>query len=245
MDDDKLHNLEDAWLTILPQLELLCKRIGGNDNRGDEIFQRACIRVVRGLPSFRGESSLMTWASTIARHERDRLFAQEIAEKRRRMPLDADALAEVSGRATNDGIRFHKAAMLVQAARMAASSGELSAFEARVVLARLNSPTLTWREIGATLSTSAEACAQAHCRAILALRVYVFTQRPELLGGMQAIEEGFARAKTNTSNPMTPEEQLAFSQIVVKRAVYTRRGWREALRSACLKVSRQLEFSDD
>ena len=80
----------------------------------------------------------------------------------------------------------------------------MSQVEARVVLARLDYPEATWKDIGTMLSLSADACAHAHCRGVLALRVYVFTHRPDLIGGMQIIEAAFRRAEADTDESMTP-----------------------------------------
>lgn len=243
---DERQTLEIAWINILPQLAILCRRIGGNDHRGDEIFQRASVRIIRSLAGYRGESSLMTWASTIAHHERDRLFAQEIAERRKRASFGAEAVTELEARPTADGVRLRKAEILASAVRTASNCGELSKNEASVILARIDYPAATWKDIGAMLYMTAEACAQAHCRGIVTLRVYVFTHRPDVFGGTQAIEDAFARAETDKDDPMTTAEHMAFEQVVVKRATgYSRRGWRESLRSACLKVSRKLEMDDD
>jgi DNA-directed RNA polymerase specialized sigma24 family protein len=247
MNENELRPMGNAWEAILPQLARLCRRIGGDDDRGNEIFQRASVRIIRNLDKYRGEASLMTWASVIAHRERDRLFAQQFAESRRRLSVGAEALPElVEARPAAGEVRLRRAELLASAARAAAISGELNKVEARVILARLDSPDATWQKIGTSLSMSAAACAQAHCRGIVALRVYVFTHRPDLLGGMQAVATAFASAKADIDNPMTPDERMAFSQVVLMRTRgYSRRGWREALRSACWKVSRKLEMDDE
>lgn len=238
-----MSELKRALQDIMPQLALLCRRMGGNADRGDEILQRTYVRALANLDGYRGDASLMTWASTIARGERDRLFAQEIAEGRKRAPVSVDGLGEVMVESPSTGGRRQKAAMFADAARTAATTGQLRDAEAKVVLARLEQPSARWEDIGELYSLSADACAHAHCRAILSLRVYMFTHRPDLLGGMQEIEAAFHQAASAAEDPLTPDERMAFSQIIVKGARgYSRRGWREELRSACLKVSRRLEI---
>lgn len=105
MEADQRRELENAWQAIAPQIALLCRRLGGSADRGDEILQRATVRIVRSLAGYRGEASLMTWASAIAQHERDRLFVQEMTESRRRAPAGAEALAELEARPADGGAR--------------------------------------------------------------------------------------------------------------------------------------------
>jgi len=50
----------------------------------DDVFGATCERMLRGLPKFRWESTLQTWAYTIARNE---LIEQTRSPRRREVPL--------------------------------------------------------------------------------------------------------------------------------------------------------------
>ncbi len=245
MDSEERRNFVREWEAIIPQVLHLCRRMGGSADRGDEIFQRTAMRVLQKFNGYRGQAFLLTWASSIVRHETDRLFRQEIMEGRRRASVALDALTKLEQKTTDSSGAQRQAAILSAAARTAAETGWLSKVEGKVVLARLDNPEASWGEIGGLHSLSANACAAAHCRAILGLRVYVFTHCPELLGGVKAIEAAFLPAESFADDPLRPDEHMAFLQIILKGTRgYRRRGWREALRSACLKVSRRLEIDE-
>ncbi len=140
MNADERRNLEREWEALIPQILNLCRRVGGSVDRGDEIFQRTAIRVQRKLDGYRGNSSLMTWASAIVQHEKDRLFVQEIAEGRRRAPVDLEKLTDLELKSSGTAGMHRKAVILSAAARTAATTGQLTEVEAKVVLARLDNP---------------------------------------------------------------------------------------------------------
>ena len=81
-----------------------------------------------------------------------------------------------------------------------------------------------------------------HCRAIPKLRVFLFVQRPDLLGGHECIAQAFARALVgNRDRPLTADEAQAFRRVVLEQQTGSRRvGWRQALRAACDRVIKEL-----
>ena len=85
------------------------------------------------------------------------------------------------------------------------------------------------------------ACAVMHCRAIPKLRVFLFQNRAELLGGLEAIKAAFDCALETKSDPLTQGEAEVFRRIVLdRRSDYRKPGWQLALRSACGKVIRRI-----
>lgn len=238
---------ETEWEAIRDRVLGFCRRIGGSVDRGEEIFQRTSIRVWRGFNGFRKESSFLSWACMIARHEADTLFAKEIAEATRGF-----SVINIGGRMDAPfepikGTSMHRlVAILTMAASNAVTTGYISETESNVILAKLKHEDATWGEIGDSLSLTANACAAAHCRAIPKLRVYLFAHHQEALGGMRAIEAAFQEAVVDAVDPLTPNEQAAFREVILNRVMgYRRRGWLESLRSACLKVIHKLAVSND
>jgi DNA-directed RNA polymerase specialized sigma24 family protein len=243
MDTETEPSFEDQWNAARNQLRSYCRRIGGDSNRGDEILQRTALRMWRGYDRLRLKSSFLSWGYRIASREADRLFAQEMAESSRRtdMPPD-DQLAVAGGQATAGSISDPRLGLRA-ALQSAAQQGLLSKLEYSVLRARLDSAHETWHTVGAALGLAPATCAAIHCRSKPKLRVYLFTHFPEILGGMAVIQNAFQRAAADQRDPLSLQERTAFFEVVLNRKYsYRRRGWKESLRSACLKVGRQLAW---
>jgi RNA polymerase sigma-70 factor (ECF subfamily) len=61
--------LETVVARLLPRLRNLTRYLVRGDSDADDIAQEALVAVVRGLPSFRGEGSLESWADRVAVRE--------------------------------------------------------------------------------------------------------------------------------------------------------------------------------
>lgn len=116
--------------------------------------------------------------------------------------------------------------------------GELGDGEYRVVLARLEQPDRTWREIGELLGLEPGTCAVAHSQGLGKLRVALLCRHSHRLGGRAALERACAAAQ------LTEAEERVFRAIVLEqRSDYRPRGWQTALRGACAKVAPHLSWN--
>ncbi|GIH29427.1 hypothetical protein Aph01nite_77370 [Acrocarpospora phusangensis] len=118
--------------------------------------------------------------------------------------------------------------------------GAVNRLEFDVVRQRLAQPGITWAGISELLGVRPEACAVAHCRAVPKLRVFLFTEHAEDIGGLEALEQGFGRAGAARRERLSASEAEAFRLVVLEKRAYRRRGWQGALRAACTKVARYL-----
>lgn len=117
----------------------------------------------------------------------------------------------------------------------------ISAAEHRVITERLAKPEESWADIAVRVGMTATACAVAHSRAVPKLRVFLFTERGELIGGARAIADAFDRVRHDPAAALTDLEAEAFEHVVIRRSAgYRRRGSQAALRGACAKVARRM-----
>jgi len=77
---------EDAFTAFFdasfgPLFRFALPRVGGDASTAEEIVQTTLVRAVRKLASYRGEAALLTWLTTICRHEIADFF-----ESQRRVP---------------------------------------------------------------------------------------------------------------------------------------------------------------
>jgi RNA polymerase sigma factor (sigma-70 family) len=76
-----------------------------------------------------------------------------------------------------------------------------------------------------------------YCRAQVAIRVYCFLHRPELVGGIQRLTQRFNQLIAKQPPALTPLEEAVFKSMVINSDFNTRpNGWQDALRSACTKM---------
>lgn len=228
-----LGTFDEEWARVRPQVAAHCRRLTWNDAEADELFQRVAIRAWRGHSSFRGDCDYLTWVVAIARREAARYAAQRAVVNAREVPLEeADPVAPEPDHDTDRGwLHTAVADALVERA--------ISEAEHRVLVARLTKPEVTWAEIGESVGETAVAAAVAHSRAVPKLRVFLFTRRPDLVGGRTALRSAFDTAlKGEGGEGLTAAEAEAFEEIVLNgRRGYRRRGWQSALRAACGKVA--------
>jgi len=235
-------NFEKNWRNVRQQVQNYCYRAAGNRDDGEDIFQQVAVRAWRGYASFRGECAFLSWALAIARRETSRVMGSK--SERARAETSLDTMAEE----TPDKLpSIPKPGLpgdgnwLMCAAQAAAAGGVLTESEGTVLSARVSLPDCSWEQIGSLLSMEGNACAVMHCRAIPKLRVFLFQNRAELLGGLEAIKAAFDCALETKSDPLTQGEAEVFRRIVLdRRSDYRKPGWQLALRSACGKVVRRI-----
>jgi RNA polymerase sigma-70 factor (ECF subfamily) len=68
MSDEARHRLsfEAVANTVTPQLRRYLERMVGNATVAEDLLQETLLRIARGLAKFRGQSSVRTWAFSIA-----------------------------------------------------------------------------------------------------------------------------------------------------------------------------------
>lgn len=238
-------DFDTKWQAALPHVIAVCRRSVRDRQDVDDIVQEVAMRCLRGLPSFRGDCSFLSWALTITNNEIKRFMAQKQRAGRVEVPLDkviehTPKLLPTVPPPTEPSTERPWLREVVQAAVV---DGYLTDSMAAVLLTRSACPELTWTAIGHTLGLSANRCAVTQYRALMALGVYLFIQRPDLLGGRQAITEACQQARTRAVDPLTAEEVEVFQEMVLEqRRQYRRRRWhhQDLLRRACLKVGQHL-----
>ena len=232
---------EDQWKMVERQVKQYClKRTGGHAHDAEDLLQETAARALRGYPSFRGDSTFVTWVTRIAARAAD----DQVGVRRRRVdevPLDADKHAGAIAGADRQALAGAAGHWLRDALSVARTNGGISEREALLLAGRLDHPDLDWAALGTLNGLSGEACAQAHGRAITKLRMTLLVNAPDMFGGPTAIAAACTRAAASRSNPLTPGEEAVFRAVVLGRRDYRRKGWLNALRSACHKVVRELD----
>jgi RNA polymerase sigma factor (sigma-70 family) len=239
MDGD----FETEWRATRAQVWAACSRAADDPNDAEDIFQQVAIRAWRGYPSFRGDSAFLTWVLAIARREIARVLRRRQERRKAESSLESleeDAPGTLPPAPAPEPVPAGSP-WLLHAASAASAEGALSGAEAAVLQARLAHPDATWEQIGEQLGIGGATCAVLHCRAVPKLRVYLFTQRRDLLGGREAVAAAFRTALEDREEPLHPTEAEAFERVVLDgHEGFRRSGWRLALRSACGKVIRHL-----
>ncbi|BCM94387.1 hypothetical protein IAD21_06294 [Abditibacteriota bacterium] len=246
-EEAKREEFTKLWFQVRPQVVALCRRSFRDAADGDDVLGRIALRAWRGFADFRGESSFSTWVISIARREIARTHAREDARQQREVSLEVvsdnapERLPSHPAPADPSSGAPTRQNALSGLVKKAVAASELSEVEARVVLARMAQPTLSWNDLALTMGMDSTVCAVAHCRAIPKLRVFLFLRYPSFLGGTEAIEEAFEAAQNDSSEPLSTLEANTFRGIVLeKSSAYRKPGWRLALRAACNKVVKKL-----
>ncbi|HTW08783.1 MAG TPA: sigma factor [Acidimicrobiales bacterium] len=233
---------EEAWALAQYQVRRACGRRVWDSSDADDVFARVAFRAWRGYPSFRGDSSFLSWVLRIVEREGDRFLGQRARRAQHVLPMPDSTLETVEAAPEEDhAIAGQHPPAIAMALGEAVRAKLISPAEAAVVAARLAHPGATWAQLAPPLGLSATACAVAHCRAVPKLRVFMFRYRPELFGGARAIAGAFERLQCS-DQPLPPAEAEAFRFVVLGHDdSYCRRGWEGALRNACDRVIRLLE----
>lgn len=236
-------DFETEWRLVSSRVLAFCKRSIMNQVEADEVFQRVAIRAWCGYAAFQRDATFLTWVLSIARREIARFKGQRYEDATRETSLELlnettpDALPGTL--APDTSLTDHS--WLGDVTRIAASHGYLTEVETAAILTRLLYPEENWHEIGTHLGLSGTTCSVLHCRAIPKLRVFLFTHRPDLLGGISAITEAFRQCCADKASLLSEQEIEAFRLIILQqRSGYRKAGWRLALRSACGKVIKWL-----
>ena len=216
------------------------KRTAGHLHDAEDLLQETAARAWRGYPTFRGNSTFVTWVTRIAERAAD----DQVGVRRRRVdevPLDADKHAGAVAGADQQALAGAAGRWLRDAISVARSYGGISERDALLLSGRLDHPEFDWAGLGALNGLSGEACAQAYGRAITQLRMTLLVNAPDMFGGLAAIAAACARAAASPRDPLTPGEEAGFRAVVLEHRGYRRKGWLNALRSACHKVVRELD----
>lgn len=217
-------SFDDAWRAVAPGVQRWCLRETGDAARAAELLERVMIRAWRGHAAFAGDCAYATWVTRIAGREAARLHA-EATRTRRAVPRDAPDPGPTTG-----------------AVDEALAAGVLSPAEVDVVRHRSVTPHGSWSDVAATLGGTPSSNAVLHCRAVPKLRTFLCTDRPDLLGGHDALAAAFDRAWSARPQVLGPAQAEAFRAVVLdRRPGYRRRGWQANLRAACAAVVRQLD----
>lgn len=233
-----------AWTPVAVHVARYAHRVCRNPADADDLYQRVAIRAWRGQDGFRGDAGYLTWVMAIARREATRL-AETRARLDRREPSPDDVAHEVRRRealdAADEVTPPTGAGWLGDVTEDARKHGVLAELEYTAVTARLDRPDRPWQRIADDVGASANACAVAHFRAVLKLRVFLFEHRLDLIGGRTEVAAAYERASGGT-DPLTAAEAAAFRAVVLDGDPgYRRRGWQAALRGACAKVVGHLD----
>lgn len=222
----------------------------------DDVIQDIRIAAWRGFNTLRDENRFRSWVMKIAENKTNDIYRRN--SKLRSNPLSLDEIEEQANTGyfigqdnkPRDGIYYE---FLREAVLAAVCAKDLSEVEAKIIMAYAYGATPD--EIEKELGISGSNCAVYHCRALPKLRVFLFTQRPNLLGGSENIRNAFTKAKmlhhdqpdfnVKDTLPLSEEEADVFQRFVLeKRANYRKRGWYTTLREACNKVVKQIELSE-
>jgi RNA polymerase sigma factor (sigma-70 family) len=227
---------EFLWSEVGPHVAAYCRRVTRDADDADDLCQLVAVRAWRGYGTFRGDCTFLTWVMSIAQRE-----AARMAARRSRIGLHEQmfepGLHEIAARdsVADQVVSAADAGWLRAVADEARGAGELGENEYNAVAARLDHPDDTWQRIGDLLGLDPGACAVAHSRALVKLRVVLLTRYQDRLGGQPALERALSRAD------LTGTEAQAFRAIVIdRRQDYLKPGWQSALRGACTKVARHL-----
>lgn len=231
----------DFWIQAEPRIRDTLFRILGNRSIVDDVYQETWLRCQRGLATFQGTGSLIAWVSTIARNETlrylrnaQRIQTQELFEET--VPARDSENVQVEPLYAENG--EESAARQIHNALQAKY---ITTAHAEVLLARLKSETL--EEVAQELEISKSAAGVNHMRGVIQLRVFLFVENPNYLGGLGLIRQAFTSAKERSVNPITSKEAIAFEQAVLEppsEAVRRRFKRSNPLRKACTKVATEL-----
>jgi RNA polymerase sigma factor (sigma-70 family) len=237
------HDFEAEWNAVAQQVMAYCHRAAEFQSDAEEIFQRVAIRAWRGYATFNGEATFLTWVLAIARREISRMMSRKDEQLRIETSLEvvAESTPDMLSTISTPEVLNADYSWISEITRVAASNDVLTQVEAATVLSRLSHPEENWEQIGRKLGIAGPTSAVIHSRAIPKLRVFLFTHRPDLLGGLPVITEAYNKAVADKCSLMSSTEAEVFQRVVLNRQIgYCKAGWRLALRSACSKVIKWL-----
>src|SRR5665213_2724712 len=228
------------WSAEASRLERYCRRLAqGSDAEADEIFSATALRAWRGFGSLRDHSRFGAWLAHIARRE-----GEHISRRRRILLLREVAFLDTHAANGDDRADPPSKRPIEFLIADAHAHGHLSDAERSVMRACVNWPADDgWERASSACGLPRDACAVHWLRGLPKLRVYMLLARPETVGGRDAIRAAYERAKAAALNALSPLEAETFRHEIVERRPPLRRdGWRDALRGACAKVIRHLDW---
>lgn len=222
-------DFDTEWSAHGQAVSLTVRRVVGDANAADDVYQQAYLKARRGWATFQGRSSAKTWFCRIAANEANnwltrKRFTALAAPEEVAAPDDTPPTSWDSRRAI---ARAHVADLL-------------TADEARALTARLDAPSAMWADLAADHGLrSADNAAQLHHRGLSKLRVFLMVHHPDLCGSKAHLADMFERAcAAGAREPLTPAERRVFRAVVLDRTTApTAPGHWTDIQSACRKVA--------
>jgi RNA polymerase sigma-70 factor, ECF subfamily len=119
----------------------------GHEQDASEAFSLFCEHLWRGLPGFRGESSLRTWSYRLAQRALARIARGDRRRRARVVPLDATDIEAVAEQVRTQTLPFLRTEMQAEVARL---RERLTAEERALLVLRLDRR-LSWEAIARVL----------------------------------------------------------------------------------------------
>ncbi|MGO8751616.1 MAG: RNA polymerase sigma factor [Thermoguttaceae bacterium] len=233
----------DEWQKIVGKVRAACEKLAHRKQDAEEIFSLTRLAACENFAGFSGRSTFYTWVIGIAHHKGADLAKQRIKRRQREQSGGNNVESLLDRHESSGPFAADIEAWLVTLAPRAADAGHLKPSEAAVLSARLGQPNARWGEIAKSFRRGEGSCKLAFERAIGKLAVYLILHCPDSLGGLREIRAALDAAKADAKCALTPHEVEAFEKLVLNAQIdHHQRRWQTALRSACTKVCRQIDW---
>jgi DNA-directed RNA polymerase specialized sigma24 family protein len=243
-----------AWESVKDDVFKFCSRQSINGRRippddAKDLTMVIAMKIYKGLPGWRGDASLKTWVFSISHRVVVDYFDRMRIEMGRSRDLPTDGsdprtenAIEPAGIANGpqlDSEQVWRALLKAALETKWPSTNKffLDQLDRDILQTRLDHPRLSSKELSAYLGISATAYDARYCRAQIAIRVYGFLHRPDLLGGVPALRQRFNALVSSKPPRLNALEASVFKDMVLEKDIDSRpTGWQDALRSACTKM---------
>lgn len=240
MDPEQENRWQNEWDAVREGILRYCKRALDNPEDAGDLVQEVALLTYRSFARFRGDASFATWANTIARHEVIR--ANKSGSVIRRIvtrSIDDSPIDPPDPNTLYGATPVPHEIGMARGVNDAVEATVISRLDANIIYYK--GQELTWDEIEQALDI--RHAAMKYNRAISRLKTFLFVRRPNLLGGLEAIERAYQEASQSSNPPLNDNEKRLFTQIVLGRQEGHRALFRsEDLRSACVKVANYISF---
>ncbi len=232
---------EDIWPKYSRQIMKLCLRHLQNQSDAEDVLQQIAMRIWRGLPSFQGRASLLTWIYKIAIGEIRRALKHKQSYTEICLDVFLPDKQFDNTQIQQTQTEYDKTPFSIEIIEDAKEKKAITETEYIVLKARFLQPHETWKDISNSVNVDAARCATEHYRAISKLRVFMFVNHPNKLGGYKVIVDAFTKLITSKNILISTCEMEVFKEIVIKRNLkYRKAGWQNTLRSICEKVIKMI-----
>ena len=212
-----------------------------------DLTSTIAIKVCHGLPAWKREASLKTWVFAIARNVVLDYFRRKQIEISRLKELTRDADRRLQ---EHDRLAYEEKASLPPGELLkflldavlrtkwpTTNKFYLEELDIQVLRTRVDHPEVSTKKLADYLGISPSAFDVRFCRAQIAIRVYCFLHRPELVGGIPHLRQRFNELISSVPPELNPTESAVFKDMVLEGDFTVRpNGWQDALRSACTKM---------